>query len=139
CVTYFLVTHSAAIAWRNVWTENYIADRIQTGPPQPMFRRYASIFGVLTQGFDPAAVDVGSIVIVVAGAIGAIYVLATRWRTPDSLFVIAVLQVVNLAFIAKMKFIYHYHFLIVTLLALPFVAYVFERLLARGYQRMIAP
>jgi hypothetical protein len=138
CLTYFLLTHSAAVAWRNVWTENYIADRIQTGPPQPMFRRYAAIFGVLTQGFDAAAVDVGSIVIVVAGGIGAIYVLATRWRTRDSLFVIALLQVANLAFIAKMKFIYHYHFLIVTLLALPFVAYVVERLLARGYRRVIA-
>jgi hypothetical protein len=138
CVSYFLVTHSAVLAWRDNWTDNYIADRIQTGPPGAFFYRFTNVFGFLTRGFDPGAIDVGSIVVMLAAACGMIWILATRWRRRDTLFVLAVLEIANLAFIAKMKFIYHYHFLIVTLMALPFVALVFDWLLARGHRAVIA-
>lgn len=134
CATYFLATGSAAIAFRRVWTENYLADRLTGEPALPMIRRLAAPFGLVGGGFDLAAVDVGTIVIFIAGAIGLLLALRKR----DDLFVLAVLQVANIAFIASMKFIYHYHFMIIILLALPFVACVCDLLVARGRWREIA-
>jgi len=134
CSTYFLATGSAAIAFRRLWTENYLADRLSGAPASPMIRRLAAPFGLVGGGFDPAAVDVGTIVVFVAGAIGLL--LAMRKR--DQLFILAILQIANIAFIASMKFIYHYHFMIIILLALPFVAHVCDLLLARDRWRHIA-
>jgi len=128
CATYFLATNSAAIAFRRVWTENYLADRLTGEPAWPLIRRLAAPFGWVGGGFDLAAVDVGTIVIFVAGAVG---LLLQRDR-------LAILQIANIAFIASMKFIYHYHFMIIILLALPFVAHVCDLLLARGRWREIA-
>ena len=133
CATYFFATHSAAIAFRRVWTENYLADRYSGEPELAMIRRLATPFGVVAGGFDLAAVDVGTIVIFVAGVAGVI--LAFRER--GDLRRLAILQVANIAFVASMKFIYHYHFLIIILLALPFVAHVGDLLLARGRWREI--
>jgi hypothetical protein len=128
CALYFLATNSAAIAFRRVWTENYLADRLSGEPAMPLLRRLAAPFGLVGGGFDLAAVDAGTIVIFIAGAIG---LLLRRDR-------LAVLQVANIAFVASMKFIYHYHFMIVILLALPFVARVCDLLLARDRWREIA-
>ena len=137
CAGYFLFTHSAAIAFRRVWTENYLADRLSGEPPLAMFRRLAAPFGFVSRGFDIAAVDAGTMVIFTAGAAGLVHLLLTRWRERDDLFVLAVLQIANIIFIAAMKFVYHYHFMIIILLALPMVAHVCDRLLARGRWREV--
>ena len=67
-----------------------------------------------------------------------IHVVVTRWRVRDDLFLLVPLQVVNVAFVAAIGYIYHYHFLIVTLLALPFAAHVCDLLLASGRARAAA-
>ncbi len=133
CATYFLATHSAAIAFRRVWTDNYLADRLSGEPPLAMLRRLAAPFGFVSKGFDIAAVDAGTIVIFIAGAIGLIHALVER----GALFTPAILQIANIAFIASMKFVYHYHFMIIILLALPFVARACDLLLARGRWREV--
>jgi hypothetical protein len=51
-----------------------------------------------------------------------------RWRTPDHLVVLAVVQLTNLFFIASMKFIYNYHLLLLVVLMVPLVASLIERL-----------
>ncbi len=127
CSLYFFATRSAAIAFRRVWTENYLADRLSGEPALPLLRRLAAPFGFVAGGFDLAAVDAGTIVIFVAGAAG-LFLRRDRF---------ALIQLANIAFIASMKFIYHYHFMIVILLALPFVAAVVDRLPWRAVAAMV--
>ena len=118
CSLYFVATNSAAIAVRRVWTENYLADRLSAEPAMPLLRRLAAPFGFVSGGFDFAAVDAGTIVVFLA-CLAGLFLKRDR---------VAILQIANIAFVASMKFIYHYHFMIVILLALPFVAHVIERL-----------
>ena len=131
CAAYFLATHSAAIAFRRLWTENYLANRYVPAPPHPFLHRLVAPFG----GGSLAAFDAASVIVLIAGAAGMLHVLATRWRARDRLFVLAVLEIVALAFISTIKFIYHYHFLLITLLALPFVAHICDRL---RWRRVVA-
>jgi hypothetical protein len=135
---YFVATHSAAIAFRRVWTEVYLANRYEPEPPHPFLRRLVTPLGMGANGFEVAALDLASVVILVAGAAGMLHVLATRWRVRDRLFVLVLLEVVIVAFISTIKYIYHYHFLIITLLALPFVAYACDWLLERGWRHAVA-
>jgi hypothetical protein len=128
CSLYFLITNSAAIAFRRVWTENYLADKLTPGPAWSMLRRLAAPFGFVGGAFDPAAVDFGTIVIFIAGIAG---MALKRDR-------LVILQVASIAFIASMKFVHHYHFLIVILLALPFVAHVVDRLPWRAVATVMA-
>lgn len=128
CSIYFVATSSAAIAVRRVWTENYLADKLSVEPSMPLLRRLAAPFGFVGGGFDPAAVDAGTIVIFLAGLAG---LFLKRDRT-------AILQIANIAFVASMKAVYHYHFMIVILLALPFVAAVVERLPRRAVAAIVA-
>jgi hypothetical protein len=88
-------------------------------------------FGIAILGpggprFDPAGVDPGGMGILVLGVCG-IVLAARRWRTPDDVFVLAVLQVIGLAVIARMKFVYHYHLEIVVLMMVPLMALAIER------------
>jgi len=135
---YFLATGTVALAFRRVWTENYLAQQLAPEPPLALWRRLSTPFGFVPQGFDLGSLDVGTIVIFVAGIAGMIHVLATRWRARDELFVLALLQIVNVTFVGRMGYIHHYHFLIVTLLALPFVAHVCDLLLASRCVAVIA-
>jgi hypothetical protein len=124
CIVYFLVTHSAGIAFRSVWTDNYLAEKLAPSVPWMLVHRMAIPFGLRIIGgpaFVATAIDPATIVILIAGLIGVVYAIATRWRTPDHFFFLAVLQVINILFIARMKFLYNYHFEIVMLLMLPFV------------------
>lgn len=121
-------------AMQQVWFDNYIGDRLARAREGELFRRVAVSFGVLVRGsgigFEPAAVDPGAIVLMVFGALGIALALRT-WRRPDELFVAAVLQLVSVAFIARMQRVYNYHFEIVTLMMLPLVAIVFARIKSR--------
>lgn len=127
---YFVATDSVQALYQQVWVENYLGDRYAEAIRYGFVHRVLVPFGVRIigeQSFDPAGVDVGGILILVLGAAGLVLALR-RWRTPDVLFVVAVLQLVSLAFIAKMKFVYHYHLEIVVVLMLPLVALAVSRI-----------
>lgn len=129
CVGYFVATKSAAIAWQSVWTDNYLADAFAPSPEHPFLHRIAVPFGLFwpPPSFRLASFEPATIVIFIAGTIGAIRALRRR----DSLFVLAVLQIVNVLFIVKMKYIWNYHFGAAIVLALPFVALELERIRSR--------
>jgi hypothetical protein len=123
---YFLATHSAAIAFQSVWTDNYIGDKLAHGPKWMFLHRIAVPFGLRPLEatgplFSPGAIDVATIAIILLG----LKPLVERLLKLDTL---AILQVCNIGFIAIMKFIHHYHFEIAILLMLPFVAMQLERL-----------
>jgi len=123
-ISYLLVTHSAAMAYRSVWTDNVLAEKLAPSVPWMLLHRMAIPFGVRIIGgpaFIAAAIDPATIVIFLVGVIGVVYAVGTRWRRPDGFFFLAVLQVINILFVATMKFLYNYHFEIVMLLMLPFV------------------
>src|SRR5712691_2493944 len=88
-------------------------------------------FGIRIYGvggaFEWSGIDIAGAALVVFGLIGLARAL-TRWRRPDEAFFFAVLQIANMFFIARMKFVYHYHLEIVILMMLPFVASEVERL-----------
>jgi hypothetical protein len=130
CVAYFVATHSAAIAWQYVWTDNYLADALAPATIHPFLRRLAVPLGAIHWSpfaFSFASVEPATIIILIAGLIGTIRAL---WRR-DLFFVLAILQIVNVLFIAKMKFVWNYHFGAVVILALPFVAMELERIRSR--------
>jgi hypothetical protein len=133
---YFVATDSAAIAFRRIWSENLLADRLAPAVPGAFLFRLAAQIGVhrfVDQIiFDPSGVDPAGIIVLVAGLIGIGLVLARSWRAPDDHFYLAFLAVANLLFIAAMKFIYNYHFEIVVLTFIPFVALVIERFVPRN-------
>lgn len=125
CASYFFLTHSAAIAFRSVWTDNYIGDKLAHGPRWMFLHRIAVPFGIRpleTAGpiFSPGAIDFATIAIILFG----LPALVRKLRVGDTL---AILQVCNIAFIAIMKFVHHYHLEIAILLMLPFVAMQLER------------
>ena len=130
--SYFFATHSAGIALRRVWTENYLADRLSEGTPWILLHRIGVPFGLQLilrsdRLFDPLQIDLATIVIFIVGAVGIVRTLATRYRAPDGFFTVAFLQLANVLFVTAMKFIYIYHFEIIMLLMLPFVASELER------------
>ena len=134
-LSYHLATNSLADLYQQVWWENMIGERYAERTPFAFLHRVAVPFGIRLYGagefFQWSGVDAGGVAILVAGAIGLIRSLVF-WRRAPVLTFIAVLQVVNVFFIASMKFVYHYHLQIVVLLMLPFVASVIESLLPRG-------
>ena len=130
CATYFMVTHSASIAFRRLWTDNYLADRLSEGTGGVFLHRIIGVFGIrlLPQSsFEPASIDVATIFVLVLGTIGVVRTLII-WRGINDLFVLACLQIGSILFIAMMKFVYTYHFEITILLMLPFVAAELEKL-----------
>jgi hypothetical protein len=130
---HFAATNSAAIAFRSVWTDNYIGDKLAHGPKWMFLHRIAVPFGLRpleSAGslFNPGSVDLATIAIAILGVIGIARSIVRR----DQYFSLAILQIANVTFIAIMKFIHHYHFEIVILLMLPFVALELERLRVRS-------
>ncbi|HEX6178924.1 MAG TPA: hypothetical protein VF057_11240 [Thermoanaerobaculia bacterium] len=87
--------------------------------------RVITVFGIrlirTDQFFSAAAVDPAGIAIVILGVAGMLRAL-TKWKAPDSFFVLALLQIANVLFVASMKAIYNYHLLLIVLMMLPFVA-----------------
>ncbi|MDQ6802393.1 MAG: DUF2029 domain-containing protein [Acidobacteriota bacterium] len=137
CSMYFFATHSAAIAFRRVWTENYLGDKLSEGTGGVFLHRLAGVIGwrPLTHSFDAASVDVATICILLLGAIGIVRAVIVR---RGDLFELAILQIGNILFIAIMKFVYTYHFEITILLMLPFVAAEVERIAMRRWSFVVA-
>jgi hypothetical protein len=137
CSVYFVATHSAAIAFRRVWTENYLGDKLSEGTGGVLLHRLAGVVGwhPLTHTFDPASIDVATICIMILGTIGIGRALIAR---RGDLFELAILQLGNILFIAVMKFVYTYHFEITILLMLPFVAAEIERMAMRRWSIVAA-
>ena len=137
CSIYFVATHSASIAFRRVWTENYLGDKLSEGTGGVFLHRLAGVTGwrPLTHTFDPASVDFATICILILGTIGVVRALIGR---RDYFFELAILQIGNFFFIAIMKFVYTYHFEITILLMLPFVAAEIERLAVRRWSIVAA-
>src|SRR5207244_1500516 len=107
-------------------TDNYIGDRLSQGPRWMFLHRIAVPFGfrpLESAGalFSAGSIDVATIAIFALG----LPALVRSLRGGDSL---AILQICNIAFVAIMKFIHHYHFEIIIVLMIPLVAAQLERL-----------
>ncbi|HEX2060182.1 MAG TPA: hypothetical protein VHK90_05540 [Thermoanaerobaculia bacterium] len=115
--------------WQQVWTDN-LAEKYATPVIGGFIHRLLVPFGVriiaTDRLFELAAVDVGGAAVLLFGFAGLL--LAFRRR---GLWLIALLQLTNLFFIASMKFIYNYHFALVVILMIPLIAGVFERVSGR--------
>lgn len=126
---FFSATGSAAQLFQHVGRDNWLGDRLAQRTGGQFLHRLLVPFGVRIMGsdrvFDFGGVDPGGMLILLLGVAGLVLALR-RWRKPDVLFAVAILQIVNLAFIAKMKFIYNYHFEIVVILMIPLVALALE-------------
>lgn len=133
---WFVATDSLGPLWRQLLFENYIGDKYAREVLGQFFHRLLVAFGVRLIGSDTlweiGAVDAGGIAILLIGFTGLALTLRNRWRAPDDLFVVALLQVTSLLIIGGMNFIYNYHFEIVVIMMLPFLALMFERIPRRG-------
>jgi hypothetical protein len=139
---FLTVTRSLHPMIESVWRENVISDREAEGVRFGFLHRILLPSGIRILGgpapsFDPAGIDVGGLAIVIVGVVGIALALR-RWRTPDDFFVLAVLQVIGVIVIARMKFIYHYHLELAVLMMLPLLALAFESLRWRRALVMIA-
>jgi hypothetical protein len=119
---------------QQVLVENYIGDQLVKPHYLPFVQRLSIPFGLLVRDtsfvFEPAAIDPGGICILLLGLGGLLFAMR-GWRRPDALFLMAVLQLASVAFIARMQRIYPYHFEIVVLLMLPFVGVLVSRIPSR--------
>ena len=133
---YFTATKSFDEFWLHVIRENFLGDKYAREVVGHFFHRILVAFGVRVLGsdrlFELAAVDAGGITVLLVGFAGLFLTLRERWRAPDDLFVIAVLQAVNLLIVARMKFVYNYHFQLPVILMLPLIAVVIARIPRRG-------
>lgn len=125
---YALITHSLRQIYDDLWLANLLGDRYNAPVRFAFLHRVLLSFGVrIIAGdrnrFDLATVDLGGIAFIVFAAIGV--ALALR-RRHDPRFVLAILSIVNLLFIAKMGLVYNYHFEIVVVMMLPIVATTIE-------------
>ncbi len=126
CLGAFAALGSLDELWQQVWRDN-LAEKFATPVLGGFVHRLLVPFGVrilaTDREFELAAVDAAGIAIIVLGFLG----LLLAWRRKE-LRTILVLQVVNLLFIAWMKFIYNYHLALAVLLAIPLIAFVIERI-----------
>jgi hypothetical protein len=131
---YLFLTNSLRPLYQHVWVENYLGDQLAADIQGGFVHRVLIPFGIRilgsARGFEPASVDPGGMLLVVLGLAGLVFALR-HWRRPDLLVVIAIVQLANIAFVARMKFVYHYHLEIVVLLMLPLVALAVSRIARR--------
>ena len=132
---YFVATSSLQPFLRMAFFENSIGAKYAAPNPGAFVHRILIPFGVRVlrsdRLFTPAAVDIGGIAVLVFGVIGWTRALA-RWKTPDDFFALAVVQLTNVLSIVAMVFIYNYHFELVVILMLPFVALAIETIRTRN-------
>jgi hypothetical protein len=138
CVSYFAITGSARIAFRRLWTDNYLADRLAPELLPHMFlHRVVAPFGFRIIAANPpfllSSVDPAGVILVIAFVAAAVRALVARRRAPDAIFYLACVSVVNVLFIATMKFVYTYHFEVAAVLAIPLLALEIERLQQRRW------
>jgi hypothetical protein len=140
CLGFFAATGSLVPLYRNVWVDN-AAQKYAAEITGAFFHRLLVPFGVRVMAsdrlFELAAVDVGGIAVIVLGFAGVLRALLRR-RESGALFGLAILQLVNLFFIASMKFIYNYHFLLVVVMMVPLIASLLERVPRRPVIALIA-
>ena len=122
---YFAATDSLKAVYQHVWVDNYVGEKYAERVPFAFLHRVLMPFGIRIYGggdrFQWTGIDLAGAIIVLVGLFGLVRALRD-WRAPGILFVVALLQIANIAFIAKMKFVYHYHLQVAVLLMLPFVA-----------------
>jgi len=130
CLSYFVATGAMDDLWQSVWIDN-LGEKFATPVIGGFLHRLLVPFGVRILAsdrlFEWAAVDAGGIAVLLLGFVG----LVLAWRQRD-LRLIALAQLVNLFFIASMKFIYNYHFTLVVILSIPLIASVVQRIPRRG-------
>lgn len=133
-LAFFAATGSLDELYQQVWVDNQ-AERYYQRVPGRFVHRLLVPFGIrliaTDRLFELAAVDAGGAALLILGGIGVAFALL-RLRRPDELFVLALPVIANLAFIARMKFVYNYHFAIVVITAIPFIAALFARVTRRG-------
>jgi len=131
CLAYFAATGSVDELWTHAVVDNYLGDKLSRGAGPMFVHRILLPFGVriLGQGswFDAALIDVGGAAVIVLTIAGFAFV-ARRLRERGDLLVIAVAAAANLLFIAAMKFVYVYHFMIAVVLAVPLLAVAIARM-----------
>jgi hypothetical protein len=136
---YFAATHSARIAWQQLWIDNFLADRFAPGVEWMFVHRIAAPFGIrlidAVPNFQFSLADPGGIAILVIGGIGVVRALYRGFRAPGDELFLAFLQVTNLLFIAAMKYVYNYHLEIVALLMVPLAAIEIDRLVTSTARR----
>jgi hypothetical protein len=132
---FFAATGSWGAMFQQLVRDNITGERTAPEIESMFANRALAPFGlhiiIYDDPFEPGAIDAGGILVEVAGLVGLILALL-RMRRPDDLFVMAVLQLVNIVTIAGMKFVFNYHFQTAVVLMLPLLALVFERIPRRG-------
>jgi hypothetical protein len=132
---YFAATDSFGPMLQHLIRDNVFGDKFGKPVLAGFIHRLLVPFGVRAIAsdrlFEWAAVDFGGIALLLLGFAGLIGALL-RWREPDELFVIGLLETVGLAVIARMNFIYNYHFQLVVMMMLPLVASALGRITRRG-------
>jgi hypothetical protein len=127
-VAYFAANGALDDFYRQVWIDNQ-AEKFYARAPGRFIHRLLVPFGIRMLAsdrlFELAAVDIGGVAVILLGLIGTVRSFV-RGRTPDPLFALAVGSAANLLFIARMKFVYNYHFSIVVICAIPLVAMVMQ-------------
>jgi hypothetical protein len=127
---YFAMRGALLPIYRHVWVENYLGDKYAQRIPFAFVHRMLIPFGIRIYGagdaFEWSGIDIAGCALIILGLIGLARALA-RVKRPDETFFFAVLQLANMLFIARMKFVYNYHLEIVVMLMLPFVATEVER------------
>lgn len=133
---FFAATDSLAPMRQYVVNDNVFGDKYAPTTEAGFVHRFLVTFGVRViasdRTFEWAAVDAGGIALLLCGFAGLFGVLLRRWRAPDELFVMALLQTIGLIVVSQMHFIYNYHLLLVAVMMLPLVASVLDRITRRG-------
>jgi hypothetical protein len=125
-IAFFAATGSLDELVQQVWTDNR-AERFATPVIGGFMHRLLVPFGVRLLAtdrlFELAAMDVGGVLVLLAGFAGMLLALRVR----GALLQIALLQLTNILFVSSMKFIYNYHLALLLILMIPLVAAIVER------------
>lgn len=124
CLSYFIATQSAEVAFRSAWTDNYAGGTVAEGLRWSFARRLAGAFGFPNLRFSLASLDVATVSLIALG----IPPFIAAFRRRDPMFRLAIIQLASVLFVATMAFIQNYHFEILILLMLPFVATQLDRI-----------
>jgi hypothetical protein len=134
CSLYFVATGSLRIAFQRLWTDNYLGEKYTEIIllPHPFLHRILTPFGVRLIGrpFVASSIDPAGIVLCLAVVL-AVRELIRRRARPDHVFYLAFVNLANILFIARMKYVLNYHFETAVLLMVPFLALEIDRLRLR--------
>lgn len=133
-VAFSAANGSLAPMWVQLFVENAVGESTAKGIEYTFLNRLLVIFGwhviIYDREFDFAVIDPGGMIVILAGLVGLVFAIR-RWRNPDELFALALVQLANVLFLVRMKFVYNYHFQTAALLMLPLLALALERIRRR--------